>query len=53
MELFDREEAIRSKEREGVEQELWGNLLAYNLVRLEMARVAKIVQVEPERPALW
>ena len=33
--LLDREEAIRSKTREGVEQELWGVLLAYNLVRVE------------------
>lgn len=48
-ELLDREEAIRSKKREGVEQELWGILLAYNLVRLEMARVAKIAKVEPTR----
>jgi hypothetical protein len=48
-ELLDREEAIRSKKREGVEQELWGILLAYNLVRLEMARVAKAAKVEPTR----
>jgi hypothetical protein len=48
-ELLDREEAIRSKKREGVEQELWGILLAYNLVRLEMARVAKMAKVEPTR----
>ena len=48
-ELLDREEAIRSKTRDGVEQELWGILLAYNLVRLEMARVAKAAKVEPTR----
>ena len=48
-ELLDREEAIRSKTRKGVEQELWGILLAYNLVRLEMARVAKTAKVEPTR----
>ena len=48
-ELLDREEAIRSKTREGVEQELWGILLAYNLVRLEMERVAKSAKVEPTR----
>ena len=47
--LLDREEAIRSKARDGVEQELWGVLLAYNLVRLEMARVAKAAKVEPTR----
>ena len=48
-ELLDREETIRSKTREGVEQELWGILLAYNLVRLEMERVAKAAKVEPTR----
>jgi hypothetical protein len=48
-ELLDREEAIRSRTREGVEQELWGILLAYNLVRLEMERVAKTAKVEPTR----
>jgi hypothetical protein len=48
-ELLDREETIRSKTREGVEQELWGILLAYNLVRLEMERVAKQAKVEPTR----
>jgi len=46
-ELLDREESIRSKKRDGVEQELWGILLAYNLVRLEMARIAKSAKVEP------
>lgn len=48
-ELLEREEAIRSKTREGVEQELWGVLLAYNLVRVEMARIAKQAKVEPTR----
>jgi hypothetical protein len=48
-ELLDREETIRSKTRPGVEQELWGILLAYNLVRLEMERVAKQAKVEPTR----
>lgn len=48
-ELLDREETIRSKTREGVEQELWGLLLVYNLVRLEMERVARSVKVEPTR----
>jgi hypothetical protein len=48
-EMLDREEAIRSKTPKGVEQELWGVLLAYNLVRLEMARVAKSAKVEPTR----
>lgn len=48
-EMLDREETIRSKTREGVEQELWGILLAYNLVRLEMERIAKSAKVEPTR----
>ncbi len=48
-ELLDREETIRSKTRQGVEQELWGILLAYNLVRVEMERVAKMTKVEPTR----
>lgn len=48
-ELLDREEAIRSKTRTGVEQELWGVLLVYNLIRLEMTRVAKDANVEPVR----
>jgi len=48
-ELLDREEAIRSKTQKGVEQELWGVLLVYNLIRLEMAAVAKEANVEPVR----
>jgi hypothetical protein len=39
--LLAREEAIRSQSPAAVAQELWGLLLAYNLVRLEMARVAQ------------
>jgi hypothetical protein len=48
-ELLDREEAIRSKKPETVKQELWGIFLAYNLVRLEMERVAAEAGVEPTR----
>lgn len=48
-ELLDREEAIRSRTPEGVKQELWGVFLAYNLVRLEMERVADEAGVEPTR----
>jgi hypothetical protein len=48
-EVLDREEAIRSKSPVGVAQELWGVLLAYNLVRLEMERVADEAGVEPTR----
>lgn len=46
-ELLQREEAIRSKKPDNVLQEVWGILLAYNLVRLEIARVAKQVGVPP------
>lgn len=48
-EMLDREETIRSKSPEAVAQELWGLLLAYNLVRLEMTRVAKEAGVSPLR----
>ena len=48
-EMLDREEAIRSRSAAGVRQELWGLLLAYNLVRLEMERAADEAGVEPTR----
>jgi len=48
-EMLEREEAIRSKSAVGVAQELWGLALAYNLVRLEMARAAEIASVPPTR----
>lgn len=48
-ELLDREEAIRSKHPDGVHQELWGILLVYNMVRLEMEQVAREAKVEPTR----
>lgn len=47
--LLDRQEAIRSRQPGGVLQELWGVALAYNLVRLEMERVADQAGVEPTR----
>jgi hypothetical protein len=47
--VLAREEAIRSQSPAAVEQELWGLLLAYNLVRLEMARVAQAAGVAPTR----
>lgn len=47
--VLGREEAIRSRSPAAVEQELWGLVLAYNLVRLEMARVARAAGVEPTR----
>lgn len=48
-ELLEREETIRSKSPESVAQEVWGILLAYNLIRLEMARIADEAGVEPTR----
>lgn len=48
-ELLEREEAIRSKTPDGVCQELWGLLLVYNLVRVEMERTAREMKVEPTR----
>jgi len=47
--MLDRLESIRSRTVVGVEQELWGILLAYNLVRLEMERTAADLGVEPTR----
>lgn len=43
------EPVLRSRKVEGVQQELWGVLLAYNLVRLEMASIAKELEVSPSR----
>ena len=39
-EMLDRQETIRSRTVDGVGQELWEILLAYNLIRLEMERTA-------------
>lgn len=47
--LLERQEAIRSKTPTGVAQELWAVALAYNLVRLEMERVAEEADVPPTR----
>lgn len=47
--LLDRQEAIRSRTPRGVRQELWGIALAYNLVRVEMERVAAEANVPPTR----
>ena len=44
-----RQEALRSKKPEGVRQEIWGILLAYNLVRKEMLEVAEAAKVPPIR----
>jgi hypothetical protein len=47
--MLDREETTRSKTPRGVTQELWGLALAYNLVRLEMERIAAEAGVTPDR----
>jgi hypothetical protein len=41
------ETTLRSGTPQTVRQEVWGALLAYNLVRLTMAEVAKEAEVEP------
>ena len=38
---------LRSKTIDGVYQEIWGALTAYNLVRLEMAKAALAVKCDP------
>jgi hypothetical protein len=38
---------LRSKTVEGVYQEIWGTLTAYNLIRVEMAKTALAVKCEP------
>jgi hypothetical protein len=48
-ELLEREETIRSKSPEAVAQEMCGILIAYNLVRLEMERIADELEVPPSR----
>lgn len=48
-EMLERAETLRSQRPAGVLQEIWGLLLAYNLVRLEMAGAAKVAKVPPTR----
>jgi hypothetical protein len=47
--MLAREETTRSKTPRGVSQELWGLALAYNLIRLEMERIAEEAGVTPDR----
>ena len=47
--MLAREETTRSRTPRGVSQELWGLALAYNLVRLEMERIAVEAGVTPDR----
>jgi hypothetical protein len=37
---------LRSKTVDGVYQEVWGTLIAYNLIRLEIAKAALVVKCE-------
>lgn len=47
--MLNRLETIRSKTPNAVTQETWGILIAYNLVRLEMQRIADELNVPPTR----
>jgi hypothetical protein len=47
--MLERLETIRSKSPSAVAQEMWGLLIAYNLVRLEMAHIAAELGVPPIR----
>jgi hypothetical protein len=47
--MLERKECLRSLKPVGVEQELWGLLLVYNLVRFELAKAAALVGVLPKR----
>jgi hypothetical protein len=47
--MLERQEALRSNKAEGVKQEIWGILVAYNLVRKEMLDVAKAAGLPPNR----
>jgi hypothetical protein len=47
--MLEREESIRSKSPRMVSQELWAIGLAYNLVRLEMKRIAREASVPATR----
>jgi len=38
---------LRSQQPEGIKQEIWGALIAYNLIRLEMAKAAIQAKVKP------
>jgi len=47
--MLERLETIRSKSPSAVEQEVWALFTAYNLVRLEMERIANELGVAPTR----
>lgn len=45
--MLERKESLRSKAPVGVRQEIWGILLAYNLIRYRMALAARKLEIEP------
>ena len=45
--MLERKESLRSKAPVGIRQEIWGILLAYNLIRHRMARAARKLEVQP------
>ena len=47
--MLERKESLRSRKPDGVRQEIWGILLAYNLVRYIMLDAAKEAGVAPTR----
>ena len=47
--MLERLETIRSKTPMAVAQEMWGLLIAYNLIRLEMQRIAAEFALPPTR----
>ena len=47
--LLDSEITLRSRTVDRVEQELWGVLITYNLIRLEMDCIAEEADVTPSR----
>lgn len=51
--MLERKECLRSKTPDGVEQELWGLLLTYNLVRREMLLAADSHELPPQRISFW
>ena len=47
--MLERKDSLRSKKPEGVYQEVWGQLLVYNLVRREMLLAAQAHALPPKR----
>jgi hypothetical protein len=47
--MLERKEALRSRKPKGAKQEVWGILIAYNLVRLKMVEAAADAGLPPTR----